>query len=380
MKVTVISEFAENAFDNLVSSVCWQIHERYPGSFVILVAGFLKRYVYGGWRPLRLLNYFVVYARTLVRLVTHRPEIVIVDSTPPLIQWWAIFLGRLVRARVYFWLMDYHPEIEARYLDSCPGGRWLAKLLRAVDRALLKRLSGVVTLDEAMAQLVRSRCVQLDVKVHPTWSKQGTGEYQPVALNSDQTEFRLVYVGNLGAAHGLDRLEILLGQMRSQRSLRLMIAGGNLAGLARWRDMADRVGAKVENEGRLDWPELHRRLNDFRPNYAVVLLDENKAGLLSPSKFTTYLQLGLPILYLGPRLTNTDAACRAQGAGLAVTREEFQHDSEAVVRSLFDPVAQERRRLATKAAYGTLASLSEYSFVEMIQPWLVEDTTQDSRP
>jgi hypothetical protein len=282
-------------------------------------------------------------------------------------------LGRLLRVKVYVWMMDYHPEIEARALERIPGLRWLAGVLRLIDRVLLSRVSGVVTLDEAMAGTIRSRCASLEVKVHPPWSKQGGGSYQPVTLNHGRKDFRVAYVGNLGAAHGLEDLERLLAEMHTG-SLHLLIVGGNSGGLRRWRAMAQRLGASIEHTDRLSWDDLHKRLNDFRPNYALVLMDGSKAGLLSPSKYASYIRLGLPVLYLGPRGTNADRVCRETGAGVAATREEIAQDGARIACSLLDPVAQDQRQAATRVAHDALAELNETSFVEMLKPWLTQAT------
>ncbi len=379
MRIAVISEFAGDHFDGVVSSVCAELAGRYPASRVVFVSGVLQRYRYGGLRPSRLVNYAVVYARSLACYIRHRPDIVLVDTTPPLIQWWAALLGRMFKSRVYIWLMDYHPEIEAHCCDSIRGFRWLAKALRRLDTALLKRVSGVITLDEAMADIVRTRSPDIDVRVHPVWSKQGTGLFEPVVLNRDPSEFRLAYVGNLGAAHGLGDLENILAGVASERSLKLMIVGGNAAGLGRWKKMAQRLGAVVRHTERLSWNVLRERLNDFCPNYGVVLMDEDKQGLLSPSKYATYMQLGLPILYIGPRRTNADAVCRTTGAGLAATRDDIVRNAQTVVRDLLDPAAQGERQAATRAAHATLGRLNAISFVELIDPW-IQGTAGAGRP
>lgn len=372
MKILFISEFDGEAFDGLVPTVCQETAKRFPLADVRLISGFLAQYTYGGLRPSRILNYAVVYGRSLAALIRHRPQVVVVDTTPPLIQWWLALLGPLLGARVYIWLMDYHPEIEARLAARQRGFRWLATVLRFTDRRLLKRISGVVTLDQAMAETVRAQCPQVPVKVHPTWSRQGTDAYDPTALNNDTAEFRLVYVGNLGVSHGLEDLEMLLEKIDIHRVVKLLAVGGNAGGRVLLQQMADRLGVVCEQSGRLSWSELRERVNAFRPNYAVVLMDENKRGLLSPSKYATYLKLGLPILYLGPANTNADVVCREQGAGLAATHSEIMCCSDSFVESLLDAQVQQCRQDSTRSAYQVLSRFNERSFVELLYPWLTE--------
>lgn len=367
--IAVVSEFSGKAFDGLVPSAAAEIQRACPDCGVTFVSGFLKQYHQGGLRPSRLLNYCVVYARILHCLLRRHPQVFLVDTTPPLTQWWTALLGFLFRARVYIWLMDYHPEIEARYFDQVRGLGWLARFLRRLDRTLLPLSSGIITLDEAMADVLRSRCAT-EVKLHPPWSTQGIGSYEPIQLNGDARELRLVYVGNLGAAHPLQDLELILGRAAALRKVRLLYVGENPSGLERFSQMAQRLGAALQCEKRLEWKQLLNRLNAFRPNYGLVTLDPTKRGLVSPCKYATYLVLGLPILYLGPPGTNADTVCRRLGAGLALTHEEILTDDGTLLQSLLDPSALELRQLATKGAHSWQSQFNEVSFVEMIRPWL----------
>jgi hypothetical protein len=368
--ILFVSEFGASAFDGIVASACRETARRFPSSRTCLITGFLTRYTYGGLRPSRLLNYAVVFARSLMALIRFRPEVVVVDTSPPLIQWWLAWLAPYFGARVFVWLMDYHPEIEARFLSPIYGLRWMASCLRVVDRHMLRRVSGVIALDPAMAETVRNRCPQLPVLVHPTWSEQGTGGYKPVTLNNDPTEFRLVYIGNLGVSHGVADLEQLLAKIRTGCAVKLLAVGGNAGGRALLRQLSVRLNITCELFDRLPWEELHNRVNAFRPNYAVVLMDGDKRGLLSPSKYSSYLQLGLPVLYLGPRDTNADLACRQQGAGLAATHSESLANNKSLVESLLDPQIQLRCQSATQSAFLTLQGLNAKTFVDLLYPWI----------
>lgn len=370
--ILYVSEFAGNAFDGLVPAAYRETAERFPRGGTHLVAGFLSRYTYGGMRPSRLLNYLVVYMKSLVALIRHRPDVVVVDTSPPLIQWWVALFAPLFGTRVLVWLMDYHPEIECRWLARRTACRWLASGLRAIDRRMLQRVSGLVALDPAMADTVTARCPQLPVAVHPTWSEQGAGIYDPVTLNDVPDEFRLVYIGNLGVSHGLDDLERLLVRIRASRKISLLAVGGNTSGRELLRGLADRLGFSCELEDRLPWDTLLHRVNVFRPNYAVVLMDEDKRGLLSPSKYSSYLQAGLPLLYLGPRDTNADIACRQQGAGVAATGAECLAQESMLVAALVDPSVQRRCQAATQAAFETCRRRNARTFVDILHPWIIQ--------
>lgn len=368
-----ITEFAGHAHDGLSAAVCRELAAQLPEWRVHQVSGWLTRYTYGGLRPSRLANYAVVYGRSLAALLRHRPAAVVVDTTPPLLQWWMAWWAPLVGARVYVWMNDYHPELEARHVERIRGLRWAAAVLRALDRRALRRISGMVALDTAMAKAVHSRWPEVPMRLHPTWSEQGTGQCEPVALNDDAAEFRLAYVGNLGVSHGLADLELLLGGISRSRRLRMLAVGGNVGGRDLLKALSERLNVSCEFSDRLPWDALKQRLNAFKPNYALVLMDEAKRGLLSPSKYSTYLQLGLPILYLGPRDTNADLACREQGAGVAIAHDDLGGGVDALLASVLDSTRQDARQAAAVSAFEALRRFNAASFVAVLRPWLDTD-------
>ena len=368
--ILFVTEYAGAIHDGLATAVCQELGRRFPGAPVTIVAGCLKKYTYGGLRPSRLFNYVVVYWKSLTALVRHRPASVLVDTTPPLIHWWMVWLAPLLGAKVIVWINDYHPELEARWFERRWGMGWIACLLRKLDRVLLKRASVLVALDQAMAEEVGKSCPTVPMLVHPTWSEQGVGIYEPSSVNVEASELRLAYIGNLGVSHGLDDLDRLVAHAQERRAVRFLAIGGNRAGRDALQKLARRRGVVCECEGRLPWNQLRGRVNSFRPDYAVVLMDQGKRGLLSPSKYSSYLQLGLPILYLGPRGTNADRVCREQGAGVALTHAELTSAPAAVAASLLDIREQQQRRMATHRAFLELQRFNAASFVELLAPWI----------
>jgi hypothetical protein len=373
IRIVVISEFGEHSFDGVMGSVCKEIRKRNSHCVVSCISGFLTKYRYGGLRISRLTNYLWVYARVLVELVRYKPKVVICDTTPPLVQWWAAFLGRLFGSRIYVWLMDYHPEIEARLLDKCASLHIIAVVLRKMDRWFLRRMDGMVVLDRAMAEVIRSRRESLELKVHPTWSNQGGVEYSSVTRNMEKVEFRLAYVGNLGAAHNLGTLEWLLKEISRRKKLRILLVGENRKGNRLLADLGKRCEAVIEYEGRLGWADLRVRVSRFGPDFGLVLLNDEQGGVVSPSKYIAYLQMGLPLLYLGPRMTNADDMCRNLGAGIAITREEAGRDGAVLVDNLLEAVAHNTLQEATQVAFRKVKDSNESSFVDLVEPWLSQN-------
>lgn len=304
--------------------------------------GLLKSYRPGALRPDRLVNMAYLFIALPIWLASTRPNWVITVTTPPLVQIWLALWAPLFRFKLICWLMDYHPELEARALQGRLGGRILAGWLRLMDRGAMRRMSLVVALDEAMAKVARSRGVSVPVVVHPTWDTQGQKSPGRVAFHDQSKVVSLLYGGNLGAAHELGPLKVLLMEvMQLGRSVRILATGGSDEGNRRFQQLTAETGCQITLRERVPFSELRTLCDEHQVQAGVVLMRSSAAGLVSPSKFSAYLQLGLPTLYLGPQGTNADVVCRRFGAGIGLEPESDPAVMSAVAQALVNP-AQRR--------------------------------------
>ena len=110
----------------------------YPKHKLECIHGFSKSYTPGGFHLHRLLNLAWLYCLVPLKLIFRRPSWLLVRSAPPGIQVWVGLWAGLLGIPSIVWLMDYHPEIEARILDRKVFLRPLAWFLRIVDRFSLQ--------------------------------------------------------------------------------------------------------------------------------------------------------------------------------------------------------------------------------------------------
>lgn len=194
-RLSVVYEFAGQP-GHMMNSLVENLGTIIPGMRASYICGLFTTYRPGGLRPERLANLLWVYVRVAVHLLFRRPDAVLVQSAPPGVQLWTVAWAAVHRVPVICWLMDYHPEFEARVLEK-RGHRRLARLLRSVDTSLLPRFSAMVTLDPAMTDLVRTRATALDILEHPTWVTDPTAEVAPVSYRpgSGSGPLRLAYSG-----------------------------------------------------------------------------------------------------------------------------------------------------------------------------------------
>jgi hypothetical protein len=319
LKGAFIYEFGRRPDDWMMDDLISALQTLRPELEHVYLKGFLKRYRPGGTGVLRLINLLYVYLRVLVHLVIFRPDFVVVRTTPPGIQLLAAWLGGLLRIPVFCWLMDYHPEIEARSADK-KGWSAVARALRRVDRHCLERLRAIIVLDHAMADLVAQRVPRVPTLVHPTWNTDEADSWKPILHRAGGgVRLVLVYGGNLGASHDTSTLERLLSLVGEQRPVELHVVGCSESARQRFRQMGDSAGVAIRFRARVPFEQLRDVFENVEADLGVVLLSDDAAGLVSPSKFASYLKFGVPVLYVGPSRTNAHFVCEHFKGGIPLS-------------------------------------------------------------
>jgi hypothetical protein len=371
LRMTFVYEYARRTDDWMMSSLIESLGRKLPGLQGTYIHGIFTTYEPGGLRPRRLANLAAVYARVAWLLLFNRPDVVLVRTTPPGIQLWTVWWARFRRVPVFCWLMDYHPEMEARQLER-RGYAGVARLLRRLDAALMPRFAAIITLDRAMAVLARLRAGGVDVLEHPTWTTSGPAALTPVDYQPGQSggPLRLAYSGNLGAAHDLSTLELLLGALVRQRPVWLYIIGASAEGEERFRRLAAKLALPVEYHPRVSFTALRELYHQWRIDAGVVLLANESAGLVSPSKFSGYINFGLPLVYLGPPDTNTAEVCTRFGGGFWIPDHAGADAVAVLAAALLDGPQLARAAVGARAAAAHFAGLNHESLAELLVPRL----------
>lgn len=367
-----IYEFGGSGREWMSRTLLDSLRRRIPDVRIEIVHGVFPVYRPGGYGLSRLLNLVAVYVRVAIYLLRKRADSVLVRSSPPGIQIWTLAWAQLHRIPVIFWLMDYHPEIEARLLDRCRLS-WIARALRWIDGAAMRRSCAVIVLDNAMGDLVRARAPGRPIIVHPTWAeaKPGGRIASSRVPGSSPHRRRLVYGGNLGSAHSLITFMRVLTEAASGGLVDLHVIGCSVGGEARFRETAKSAGIDVNFHPRTSFGELVELFATLAADVGVILLSDAAAGLLSPSKFAAYLAAGLPTLYIGPAKTNSDMICQKFGAGLALRSNARSEDIAAAANWLWSAEALKLASQNVLAAAEHFEGLDAERLADALVPLLV---------
>ncbi len=375
MRLSIVYEYADRP-GHMMHSLLENLRPMMPGVQVTYIRGLFPTYRPGGIRPDRLVNLAWVYLGVAAHLIFRRPDAVLVQSAPPGIQLWTVAWASFGRVPVLCWLMDYHPEFEARVLDR-RGHRWIARLLRAVDGSLMSRFASIITLDPAMTSLVLLKASSADVIEHPTWVTDHGAGVEPVSYvpGSGEGPLRFAYSGNLGAAHDLCGLRHVLESVARQRAVYLLVIGGSSKGEDRFKELGRALGIEVEAVPRVAlFPELKDLYESRRIDVGIVLLSEESAGLVSPSKFSAYINFGLPLMYLGPRATNAATVCHEFKGGFWLPPGASQAEVDIVVSGLLDESRMKAAASGACAAATHFAGFNGGSLARMLAPRLAVRT------
>ena len=306
----------------------------------------------------RLIEYLSFYLLALWHtLLLPRQDVIISLTTPPYIVL-AALLHKLFhrRTKVVLWNMDCYPDVIERAAMVRKGGV-ISRVLRALNRVVLRQVDHLVCLDTAMEDLLRSQYAsprRPPGTIIPNWEdlRLFPGTAAPERWRAADSlgldgQFVVLYLGNTGVGHSfgtvLDAAERLRGA-----AVRFLLVGGG----SRWEE----IRGIVKTRG-LDNVVLHDYVRkEQTPSVmacagaALITLRDEALGVMSPSKLHSNLAMGLPVLYVGPERSNVDDAIRRFGCGASVRNS----DVDGVV-SFIRAVAADRslhcdlRRRARKA-------------------------------
>lgn len=289
-----------------------------------------------GSRRKRVLNILSFFLTCFSRLVTlSRFDLVIALTSPPLISALAAMFVRIRGGRFLFWVMDLNP-------DEAIAAGWLrkdsqtARLLETALRFSAKSADQIVVLDRFM----RDRFLDKDVPeeklfVLPPWSHSREVHYDA----EGRTAFRerhgltgkyvVMYSGNHSPCHPLDTILAAAGELAGNPDAAFCFVGGG-SEYPKVRAFAERHGLKnvlclpyqplSELSASLSAADLH-----------VVVMGEPFAGLVHPCKIYNVLELGIPVLYVGPDPSHLADIVRAN-PGIAITWVGHGNPAGAVAR------------------------------------------------
>jgi glycosyltransferase involved in cell wall biosynthesis len=319
----------------------------------------------------RLLDYLVFGALATARAaVLRRHDVVISMTTPPFLVLGAV-AHRLLHpgSRVVLWSMDCYPDAAERFGTMRPGGI-PSRFFRALKRWAFRRVDHLVALDCAMRDLLLLAYApedrDLPATVIPNWERADLFPAEPPprwAAYDDEPDLRgrfvVVYLGNAGMGHDFGTVVDAAGRLADDGVAFLFIGGG-----IRTPDLERaRAGGATNIVLRGYVPKEETPSVMAGAGAALIALDDDALGVMSPSKLHGYLGMALPVLYVGPEGSNVSDALAQHGCGIEVRQGDVA-GFVAAVKRLRDPDLRadmaRRARAAFEDAYCDSRTLPQW--------------------
>jgi glycosyltransferase involved in cell wall biosynthesis len=307
-----------------------------------------------------------------------RQDVIIALTTPPYIALAGV-LQKIIhpRTRLVLWNMDCYPEAVERTGMIRPGGI-VSRMMRAINRAIFRRLDHLVCLDSAMKELLLSQYAPSNrtlpcsiipnwerADLFPTWEREAPAEPHPgrgaapaepcppqhprpsawdnPVVDSLRDRFVILYLGNAGYGHEFKTMLDAAEELRAEPVTFLLVGGGALrpwiAEQAKTRGLANILLCDYV-------PKEKTRDVMAVADCALITLEDYAAGVMSPSKLHSNLAMGLPVIYVGPKGSNVDEAIERFGCGIRVRPGEGRQVADFIrqMRSNSEQHAALRRR------------------------------------
>lgn len=305
-------------------------------------------------------SFYLLAAWRLVRLP--RQDVIIALTTPPYIAWVG-WLHRLLHpsTKLVLWSMDCYPDAAERAGVLKHGGL-LSRLMRLGNRALFRRLDHLICLDEAMVELLGQYrpAHPLPTTVIPNWERAelfpspesspppAWPEAEKLGLTS---KFVVLYLGNTGVGHPFDAVMEAARQLRDDDDFVFLFVGGG----KRWswlQETKERLGlTNVILHGYVQKEVTASVMASA--DCALITLDQNMLGVMSPSKMHANLANHLPILYVGPQTSNVDEAIKRFECGVSLRDDDVDGILHFLRTSRAKPSDRAAMRTRAREAFDT---------------------------
>jgi glycosyltransferase involved in cell wall biosynthesis len=286
-------------------------------------------------------------AHVAVQQPTERPDVVLA-VVPSLLS--GVVAGRIARrfgAPLVVWVQDMMSQAAAQ--SGMDGGTRVAGGIGAVEARLLRRADRVLVLNEHFATHARRIGVRGErVAVHPNWTHLGP----PSGADRASTRARLgwrpaetvvLHTGNMGLKQDLGN--VVKAARQAVGPIRFVLMGDGSQ-----RDALRAMGAGVPALTFLP-PAAAGQYADILAAADILLINERPSSLdmSLPSKLTSYLHAGRPVLAASPAGGGTAAEVVRSKAGVVVSAGDPAALLSAVRRLAADPDGMARMGAAGRS-------------------------------
>lgn len=285
-----------------------------------------------------------MYACAMRLIFMKQQDAVVALTSPPLLAFLGAWFAKIRRCSFVYWVMDLNPD-EALAAGWLRAGSLTTRLLEAMSRWSLRRADKIIALDRFMQERVRAKGVREPLVISP-WAHDGEVKFDAARrerfreTHGLKGKFVVMYSGNHSPCHPLDTLLEAARRLADVPEVVFCFVGGG----SEWRKIQQAAPPNViclpyqplgELSGSLSAADLH-----------VVVMGEAFVGLVHPCKVYNILQVGAPVLYIGPRpshVTELAVATTNEARWFQARHGEMEKVLEAIESARKEIAPGERR-------------------------------------
>ena len=283
-------------------------------------------------RVLNLLSYFCF--SFLAGFQAKRPDVVIVETDPPVLGLVALFFARLYGCKFVFYLQDLYPDVGIA-LGKLKNPL-LIRLLESSTQCILNNADRVVVLGDDMRRRVLAKGYQQADRIHviPNWVD--TTQIRPhTGVNSFRQQhhldgcFVIMFSGNLGLSQRLENVVQVASEFADNDKVRFVFIG---EGAAKAGLMEQARAQHLANVLLLPYqPKESLSISLGAADVHLVPLQKGVSGLIVPSKVYGILAAGRPLIAAIEEDSHPSQIIREHRCGLRV-----DPDSPAELKKAID--------------------------------------------
>ena len=273
-----------------------------------------------------------------------RPDLMIVETWPLFAMSFSWLAARILKAPYLYYVQDVYPEA-AEESSMLKAGGWISRLLRGWDRLLCRQSASVITISEAMRDLLvenrrlPSRCFSVlpnwaDESLFPEWDGQRTWR---ASQGIPEDAFVAVFAGTLGHVSGADVLIDAADLLKSEPGILLVAIGEGV----RKQFMLDEAARRGLKNIRMLPFQPAERVPEVQAscNVALLTMQQNTSNTSVPSKLITYLAASRPVVCAARSDSAVAQTVLDASAGLVVPPGNARAIADAILRLRRDPSA-----------------------------------------
>ncbi|MEP6820680.1 MAG: glycosyltransferase family 4 protein, partial [bacterium] len=292
----------------------------------------------------RAANFASFLANCSLRLFrSPRFDVVVALTSPPLISFLGALFVRLKGGKFFFWVMDLNPD-EAIAAGWLKADSLTARVLSRLLRYSLIHAERVIALDHFMKRRIVEKGVPDErITVLPPWAHEDNVRFdQPgrAAFRKQhnlEESFVVMYAGNHSPCHPLNTLieaaRLLSDRLSSPTEIVFCFVGGGSEQVKVKQFAALHNLTNIRTLPYQDFEMLSATLS--AADLHVVVMGDEFAGIVHPSKLYNILTVGSPFLYIGPKETHISEIA-AQTNGEFSAYMAGHGDLEAVITHILE--------------------------------------------